>query len=145
MPNAPISLPGQQTLIASWTALAAISPGARLSHSAAATAALFPSWAPLNNAILQIPRDAPTSRATGLYANAGVDAWAFWVPSTRTDLDAAGDGYQVGGFKRDTTTLVMKAQLPSGMRRHDDVVRTSIASASRAGDEPVPAVDRNRA
>jgi hypothetical protein len=52
---------------------------------------------------------------------------------------------KVGGFKRDTTTLVMQAQLPTGMRRHDDVVRTSIASASRAGDEPVPAVDRNRA
>ena len=73
------------------------------------------------------------------HADAGVYA-ALWVPSTTANLDATDNGYQVGGFKRDTTTLVMQARLPPGMRRHDDVVRTSIASASRAGDEPVPAV-----
>jgi ribosomal protein S18 acetylase RimI-like enzyme len=146
MPNAPISLPGQQTLIASWTALAGISPGARLSHSAAATAALFPSWAPLNNAILKLTvndRHAMTavSELKSTYAGAGVGGWALWVPSTKIDLDAPDDVYRLAGFRRDTTTLVMQADLRAGLQRHDGVVSTSIPVATRAGDESVPVAD----
>ena len=144
MLNAVIALPGQETLVASWGALARISPGARLIHSAAATAAVFPSWEPLNNAILLTAQDgaaAAASELTGVYLEGGVDVWALWVPSTRTDLDSPDDEYRVGGFKRDTTTLVMQAHLPPGLRRHNGVVRASIATATRAGDEPVPATD----
>lgn len=139
-----IELPGQQTLIASWSALAGTSQGARLIHSTAATAAVFPSWAPLNNAILQTVRDDATAAAAELtdgYARASVDGWALWVPSSIADLDAPDEPYRVGGFKRDTTTLVMLAQLPRGIRHCNEVVRTSIASANRASDEPVPIAD----
>jgi hypothetical protein len=60
-----------------------------------AAAAVFPSWAPLNNAILHIPRDAATRAAaelTGVYAKTSAGVWAFWVPSTTADLGAADDG-----------------------------------------------------
>ena len=146
MSNTATALPGQETLLASWDALARLSSGARLVHSAAATAAVFPSWAPLNNAILLNGHDGDAAAAaaielTGVYADAGVDAWALWVPSAATDLDAPDAVQQVGGFRRDTTTLVMQARLSPGLRLHDGVVRASIADAARAGDEPVPFTD----
>lgn len=140
-------LPGQETLVASWSTLAQLSPGARLIRSPAAVAAVFPSWAPLNNAILL---NAPASEAaaaaasqlTTSYAEAGVAEWAFWVPSRAIDLDAPDEVREVGGLKRDTTTLVMRTNLPPGLRRHQGVVRASITAATRAaGDEPVPATD----
>ena len=57
-------LPGQETLLASWEALARLSPAARLVHSAAATAAVFPSWVPLNNAILLNGNETAATSAT---------------------------------------------------------------------------------
>jgi ribosomal protein S18 acetylase RimI-like enzyme len=140
-------LPGQETLVASWNALAQLSPGARVIRSAAAIAAVFPSWEPLNNAIMLGAPDstaaaATTSQLASTYTEAGVDTWAFWVPSCTTDLDAPDDVREVGGLKRDTTTLVMRATLQPGLRRHDGVARASIAAAPRAaGDEPVPITD----
>ena len=72
-----------------------------------------PSWLPLNNAImLDRPKGAAAAAAShvaGAYADAGVGPWAFWVPSRATDLDAPDDLREVGTFKRDTTTLVMRA------------------------------------
>ena len=44
-------LTGQATLVALWQALAGLSPGAWPIRSTA-VAAVFPSWLPLNNAIL---------------------------------------------------------------------------------------------
>ena len=140
-------LPGQETLVASWSTLAQLSPGARLIRSPAAVAAVFPSWAPLNNAILlNAPAGeaaaAAASELTTSYAEAGVAEWAFWVPSRAIDLDAPDEVREVGGLKRDTTTLVMRTNLPPGLRRHQGVVRASITAAIRAaGDEPVPATD----
>jgi GNAT superfamily N-acetyltransferase len=139
-------LPGQETLIASWEALARLSPGARLIRSTTAVAAVFPSWAPLNNALmLTAPEGDPAAAAawsTILYAQVDVDAWAFWIPSRTTDLDAPDDVREVGEFKRDTTTLVMQATLSPGLQAHDGVVQTSIAAATRAaGDEAVPVSD----
>ncbi len=140
-------LPGQETLVASWSALAQLSPGARLIRSQAAVAAVFPSWEPLNNAIMLSTPESTAAAATASqlassYTEAGVDAWAFWVPTCRTDLDAPDDVREVGGLERDTTTLVMRATLQTGLRRHDGVVRASIAAATRAaGDEPVPISD----
>ena len=120
-------------------------PARGWSHSAAATAAVFPSWVPLNNAILLTAHDGDAAAAatelTSVYADAGVDGWALWVPSAATDLDAPDDAYQVGGLRRDTTTLVMQAHLPRGLQLHDGVIRASIAAATRAGDEPVPSTD----
>jgi GNAT superfamily N-acetyltransferase len=125
--------------------LARLSSGARLVHSAAATAAVFPAWLPLNNAILLESDDgaaaAATSELMGVYAGAGVKAWALWVPSAVTNLDDPDAVQRVGGFRRDTTTLVMQASLPPGLRLHDGVVPASIADAARAGDEPFPITD----
>ena len=45
-------LPGQDTLIACWSALAETSPGARVHRSSRAVVATFPSWLPLNNTIV---------------------------------------------------------------------------------------------
>ena len=138
--------PGQETLVATWTALAQLSPGAKLIRSSTAVAAVFPSWAPLNNAIMLT---APTATATAaaasqlapVYAAAGVPEWALWVPSYATDLDAPDGVREVRGMRRDTTTLVMRTLLPRGLRQHGSVVRTSIGTATRATDEPVPAAD----
>jgi len=139
-------MPGQQTLVASWRALALLSPGARLIRSTAAVAAVFPTWAPLNNAIMLTASEgspaAAASQATSAYADAEVDAWAFWLPSRATDLDAPDEVQEVSGFKRDTTTLIMQTTLGPGLRAHDGVVRASIAAATRAaGDEAVPVSD----
>src|SRR4051812_5527137 len=103
------TLPGQETLLACWHALAQRSPDARLVRTSAASAAVFPSWAPLNNAIALDPSDgldALASGIAGLYADAGVDAWALWVPSVATSLDAPDEVGKVGALIRDTTTLV---------------------------------------
>jgi len=144
MSKTAIGLPGQETLLASWGALARISDGARLVRTAAATAAVFPRWAPLNNAIVPNGNDAAATAAVelmGVYARAGVDSWALWIPSAAPDLDAPDEVRRMDGFSRDTTTLVMRASLPPGLHSHDGVVRASIADASRAGDEPVPFID----
>jgi ribosomal protein S18 acetylase RimI-like enzyme len=136
----PPALPGQETLIASWTALTQTSPGARLIHSSAAVAAVFPEWAPLNNAILLTGHDqAATVAQLDLdYVNAGVDTWALWRPSQVADLDTSEDERPVAGLTRDATTLVMQATLRPGRPRDIHIRRTSIAAATRATDEPVP-------
>lgn len=139
----PIDLPGQDTLIAGWTALAPLSPGTQVIRTTDAVAAVFPSWAPLNNAILDVfdgGRAAETvERLAAEYAAAGVDHWAVWVPSRIARFDWPDRGHPVAGFTRDETTLVMRMRIPRGLPRHPGVVRTSIDPASRAGDEPVPA------
>jgi GNAT superfamily N-acetyltransferase len=138
------AVPGEETLLACWSALAQLSPGARLVRFSAVTAAVFPSWAPLNNAIvLDAEADATSAAAqlASVYADAGVDVWALWLRSGAADLDAPDGPRKVGGLKRDTTTLVMHTTVPSGFRLHDSVVPTSIAVATRATDEPVPAAD----
>lgn len=119
--------------------------GARLVHHTAATAAVFPSWAPLNNAILLTEPGADevavATELRGVYADAGVEGWALWVPSAATDFETPDEVDEIAGLRRDTTTLVMQAHLPPGLRLHDGVVRTSVAVAGRAGDEPVSVTD----
>jgi ribosomal protein S18 acetylase RimI-like enzyme len=137
-------LPGQETLVASWEALAKLSPGARLIRSPATVAAVFPSWLPLNNAIVVAARDstevaAEAAPLRSIYADAGVGTWVLWIPSRATDLDAPDTLRDLAGFTRDTTTLVMQATVRPGLRRHAGVVRASVAAATRAaGDGPVP-------
>ncbi len=143
------ALVGQETLLASWRALARTSRGARLLQTPGVAAAVFPAWEPLNNAILLDRPDETTASAaaaqlSGAYAEAGVGAWALWVPSTATDLEAPDRVRAVVGLKRDTTTLVMHAALGPGLPTSPDVVRTSVADASRATDEPVGAADSRR-
>jgi ribosomal protein S18 acetylase RimI-like enzyme len=136
-------LAGQQTLLACWEALAQISWGARLVSESSAAVAVFPTWAPLNNAIVLNSCDPPMTIArqvASIYAAAGVSHWALWLPSPVADLDAGDDVVEVDdlpGLRRDTTTLVMQATLSPGLRLNDAVVRTSVATATRAGDEPV--------
>ena len=141
-----VALPGEGTLIGSWTALTQLSPAARMINTSAATAAVFPSWAPLNNAILKIAPDDraaedAVSQLTACYAQAGVATWALWARGDITNLDAPDTGPEISGLQRDTTTLVMHPTLSSGRQLQEGVVRTSIATATRAGDEPVPSPD----
>ena len=79
-------LPGQDTLLACWDALARLSPSARLRRTDGAVAAVFPSWAPLNNAIL-VGRHDRTSEAKAaagvrsIFEQAGVPVWACGAPA----------------------------------------------------------------
>ena len=106
------TMPGQETLIACWAALAQTSAGAKVIRATATTAAVFPSWAPLNNAILigedVGPAAAVVEELGSLYAEADVDVWALWVPSRATDLDAPDEVRDMAGLTRDTTTLIMR-------------------------------------
>jgi GNAT superfamily N-acetyltransferase len=128
---------GQETLVASWAALAQLSPGARLVRGDTMVAGVFPQWAPLNNAVALGAPD--PAEAAALFAAAGVGEWAFWVPGPATGFDAPDTVGSIAGCKRDTTTVIMTAELATGLRARDGIVRTSIASATRAGDESVPA------
>ena len=147
MPTKITNLAGQDTLLASWEALATLSPGARLVNASDAIAAVFPSWAPLNNAIMLDGCDGATlasaaSRLGVLYADAAVDVWALWLPTTTRDFNAPDQVSEVPGLKRDTTTLVMQATLASRPCPAARVVRTSIAAATRASDDsPIAATE----
>lgn len=139
-------LHGHGALVASWQALARLSPQARIVRTQSAVAAMFPVWAPLNNAILLDEAGSPTASAAAaelkhLYDSAGVESWAMWLPAATASLDAPDVVTAVGGMKRDTTTLVMELTLAEAPPVPAGVVRTSIAAAGQAGDEPVPAVD----
>lgn len=139
-PSAPTpELPGQQTLMECWRALAQLSPGARIVETPEALAAVFPDWVPLNNAIVVGDGDLATTAAAtaSLYDEAGVPQWALWVPSRTADLHGPDTVPEVAALKRDTTTLVMHADLPDGLRAHDAVVETSIASLERVSDDPL--------
>jgi ribosomal protein S18 acetylase RimI-like enzyme len=131
-------MPGEETLVAGWAALARTSRGARLVRSATAVVAVFPEWEPLNNAIGE-----PTvvTEVGEVFADAGVDTWALWVRGRATGWDAPDEVDAVPGLTRDTTTVVMTARLAPGAARTDGVVRTSLTSALRAGDEPVPVAE----
>jgi ribosomal protein S18 acetylase RimI-like enzyme len=137
------ALPGEETLLACWSALARWSPGARVERCAAVAVAVFPAWVPLNNAIVSDAHDragvaALVAQLTDTYADAGVGPWALWLPSASTDLDAPDAVREVPGLARDTTTLVMRAALSPGRRGHDEVARVSLAAVKRfADDKPV--------
>lgn len=139
------ALPGQDTLLGCWQMLARLSPGARVVQTQALAAAVFPAWAPLNNAIVLAAHNGPgdaVSAATRLFADAGVDAWALWMPSCVGDFVSSDGEPDLPGLTRDTTTLVMQAMLPAGLRGHGGVVRTTVsAAAGLSVDHPMPADD----
>jgi ribosomal protein S18 acetylase RimI-like enzyme len=119
-----------------------LSPRARVHRDRLVAAAVFPSWAPLNNAIVLGGSGlAAAGRAASRFRESGVDVWALWMPSRATDLDAPDRVGTMAALKRDTTTLVMQTALSPRLRLDDRVVRTSIETANRAGDEPVPVAD----
>ena len=136
-------LPGQDTLIACWAALATISRGAEVVRSPTSVAAVFPAWVPLNNAIAVASLDSEPMakrdvlRLAAEYASAGVDTWAYWIPSGARTFDAR-DEIVLHGVERDITTLVMTAALADQFRSDSEVMRTSIFSAVQATDAAVP-------
>lgn len=137
----PVTLAGQDTLLGFWQAMSRLSPDARVVRAPDITAAVFPACAPLNNAILTLPasRGPGTVSAAGtLFADAGIDSWALWVPSRATGLGVADTVEELPGLTRDTTTLVMTTTLTATLRSHEGVVRTSITAAALADGEPVP-------
>jgi GNAT superfamily N-acetyltransferase len=134
-----VVLPGQDTLLACWQALAKLSPGASVTSHPLASVAVFPDWAPLNNAISTsiADRESAASQVGGLYRAAGVVNWALWLPSQIPDFEAEGRTVTMAGLRRDTTTLVMRLSLAASLRRHRQVVRTSIAAANLESDVPL--------
>lgn len=139
-----VTLAGQETLIGSWRALARLSAGARLQRRPGTLAAVFPNWAALNNAILlDRPGTAAAAAAAadlrGVFDDSGVDSWALWLPSHSAGFAAPDAVHEVEGMVRDTTTLVMELDIAQQLPRDARVVRTSVAAATRATDEPVPA------
>ena len=139
------TLPGEETLVASWQALAQLSPGAQVTFTDRHVAAVFPAWAPLNNAILRGPAAAEAAAAaeylTTAYAAAGVATWAIWLRSPLMRLDTPGALSALEGMTRDTTTLVMTRALSPGWSLHPLVARTSVRTASLATDEPVSVIE----
>ena len=139
------TLPGQDTLLACWSALAQVSPG-RLISLPGATAAVFPESAYLNNAILDgNDAEATVVRLAALYADAGVQSWAAWVPSPAVEFGGADQRATIAGLTRDITNLVMHTDLADGLPRHSGVVRASIADVERLDvGEPRPATRLGR-
>jgi GNAT superfamily N-acetyltransferase len=140
------SLSGQDTLVASWRALASLSPEARVVRTQRTVAAVFPAWTPLNNAILMgEPSSETASMAAAelkhMYDSAGVDSWALWLPAPDANPDTCGQVGVVGGMRRDTTTLVMELMLSKTAADLDGVGRTTVAAADQVGAEPVPERD----
>lgn len=140
------SLYGQDTLVDSWRALARHSASARVEPVGSTVAAIFPSWAPLNNAILlgEPTASNATSAATelaDLYRRAGVATWALWLPSLAASLTDPDRIVALDGLQRDTTTLVMQRALDHDWPLGDGVVRTSIDAAGAAGEDPIPAAE----
>jgi GNAT superfamily N-acetyltransferase len=136
----PDGLPGQDTLLACWDALTRLWPPARLTGTDGAVAAVFPSWAPLNNAILlgKHDRTSEARAAAGvrsIFEQARIPAWALWRPSPIADLDTPDTAGQLEELKRDTTTLVMQATLASGLRSSDAVVPAPIAAVARFDED----------
>jgi GNAT superfamily N-acetyltransferase len=134
------TLPGQDTLLACWSALAQVSPG-RLISLPGATAAVFPESAYLNNAILDgNDAEAAVARLAALYAEAGVHSWAAWIPSPAVEFGGADQQPAIAGLTRDITTLVMHAELLDRLPSHRGVVHASIADVERLDvSDPVPA------
>ena len=137
-------LHGEETLLGSWGALAASSPGAHLVYTRTSFAAVFPQWDVLNNAILLDPTSAETASVAAaelasVYRGVGVTSWALWVPSPLRELAAADCVATVDGMTRDTTTLVMTLDLADGMPSHPGVLATTVDVANHAGDTAVAA------
>ena len=99
--------------------------------------ALFPSWAPLNNAVLIGANGgaAAVAELRDAYAAAGVEKWALWRPSAATNWDAPDVEQELGGLTRDTTTLVMEAALTREFPHHAGVVRSSMTAVKRFSDD----------
>ena len=138
-------LAGEDTLVACWRALARTSSDATVVQTSGAIVATFPSFAPMNNAIMSRPHDADLAaeadRLKDAYRRAGVSSWAAWIRSRATSFAAADAIRELTDFKRDTTTLVMEAKRLSRFRTSSDVRLACVDAASRAGDEPVPVSD----
>ena len=119
-------LQGQDTLLASWSALAQVSPGARVIPSAVTAAAVFPAWTPLNNAILLNAHDgtAAASQLTSVYADAGADVWALWMPSRVTEPERARRQTRRSAVKQQHHNTRHADGPATGLRFHDGVVRT---------------------
>jgi GNAT superfamily N-acetyltransferase len=145
MSNDILGLHGQETLLACWTALAQLSPGAKVVRIDGAIAAVFPSWAPLNNAILcgddRGSSAAETAALRRIYDEAGVPVWALWRPARTPDLDTADTAPELGELKRDTTTLVMQVSLQEQFRPDPAVVPAPIAVVAELDEDVTVTAD----
>lgn len=137
-----IELPGQETLIECWAALARTSPGARVVHTPSTVAAVFPEWLPLNNAIVVEPVNGDAhagaeAEVRALFAGAGVDEWALWLATTTKSFAGQDAAPAFGALARGDTTVVMTKPLTGGERTDPAVIVTSIATVGSFDDDPV--------
>jgi GNAT superfamily N-acetyltransferase len=136
-------LPGQDTLIECWAALARTSPGARVVRTPSTVAAVFPEWLPLNNAIVVDPGRGAHAHAEAeaevraLFAGAGVGEWALWLATTTASFDGRDTADALGALTRGDTTVVMTKPLTGGERTDPAVIVTSIATVGGFEDDPV--------
>jgi ribosomal protein S18 acetylase RimI-like enzyme len=135
-------LNGQRTVVACWRALGTSSPGSIVLETPESVVALFPSFAPWNNAIVLSPHEvdlaAEVEHVSGVYRHAQVDSWAFWIPSPEVTFEAADAISEIPGLTRDTTTLVMEANASENSPVFAAARAVPIDDAIRATDEPVP-------
>ena len=144
MPADVAVLPGQDTVLSSWRALAGteFGPG-QLIETPHAMAAVFPEFGYLNNAILTAETDCADSAAAALgdvYGAAGITTWALWVPGRATTFDESSDALPgVGTLRRDVTTVAMQRTLDGDLRKDGRVTTVSGAALRRlVVDEAVP-------
>jgi len=141
--TAAATLAGQETMLSCWRALAGtpFGPGRVVDRSLFA-AAVFPASAYFNNAVLTGGSDSvagAVAAAGELYAEAGVAAWALWVPSEVSSFGGPDRVCAVPSLVRDVTTLVMSRSLTDEFARDPRVRTVSGAALSQlALDEDVP-------
>lgn len=140
------ALPGQDTMLACWRTLGegGFGPG-RLLETPAATLAVFPGFAFLNNAVLTAEIESAQALSTWIsdvYAQSRVTTWALWVPSETTTFDASADRVSaMGALRRDVTTLAMRRELRPGFRMDRRVRRVSAAALHRLMTDEAVAED----
>jgi GNAT superfamily N-acetyltransferase len=143
-----VELPGQETLIECWAALARTSPGASVVRTPSTVAAVFPAWLPLNNAIVVDPGDGDgdahghahtdaEAEVRALFAGAGVDEWALWLASATSGFGGHDAVRALGALTRADTTVVMTKPLSGGEGVNPAVVVTSIATVGSFDDDPI--------
>jgi GNAT superfamily N-acetyltransferase len=126
MPAPTNALAGQDTLLSCWRALAhtPFGPG-QLVATPDAIVAIFPRSAYFNNAILigaAESAEAAAATVARIYATAGIESWALWVPGTAAAFDGATDQLAaVGSLTRDVTTLAMHLDVQGQLRRDERV------------------------
>jgi hypothetical protein len=138
--------PGEETLVASWHALARVYPGAYVRQRRHTLTAVFPSRSAFNNAILRVPEgvgmasEAAAELAVAYGGTAEPAPWALWNRSSLVSLEPPGPESGIRGVVRRGRVAVMTRTLTPGPASDSSLVSTSVRTAlspqPHAPDEP---------